>query len=233
MAIRSTGTVRAFTDEPVGDATVAAILDDARFAPSGGNRQPWRVAVVHDRSIRRELGALMQPVWDEYAIATRAGHVPFNAIDYRSLDQPVHVPNPLIDRIDTIPVVLAVAADLRRIVAADLGLGRATVVPGASVYPFCWNVLLAARSRGLGGVMTTFLSRAEHEAAPLLHLPDGHALAATIFLGHPVHQPTRLRRNDVATFASVDVFDGPPLVVGADLVDLVDLVDLDDRGEAV
>jgi nitroreductase len=217
MAIRSTGSVREFTGEPVDDATVAGILDDARFAPSGGNRQPWRVAVVHDRSIRRELGALMQPVWDEYAIASRAGQVPFNAIDYLPVDQPVHVPNALIDHIDTIPVVLAVAADLRRIVAADLGLGRATVVPGASVYPFCWSVLLAARARGLGGVMTTFLSRAEHEAAPMLHLPDGYALAATIFLGHPVHQPTRLRRNPVTSFASVDVFDGAPIAVGVDI----------------
>jgi nitroreductase len=89
-------------------------------------------------------------------------------------------------------------------------------VPGASVYPFCWNVLLAARERGLGGVLTTFLSRAEPQAAPLLRLPDGHALAATIFIGHPVHQPTRLRRNEVDTFASIDTFDGPPLQPGGD-----------------
>ena len=223
-AIRTTGSVRDFTDEPVDDATVATVLDDARFAPSGGNRQPWRVAVVRDPAIRRGLADLMQPVWDEYVIATRAGQVPFNAIDYRAVDRPVHVPNPLLDRIESIPVVLAVAADLRRIVAADLDLGRATVVPGASIYPFCWNVLLAARARGLGGVLTTFLSRQEPAAAPLLHLPDGHALAATVFLGHPVHQPTRLRRNEVASFASVDVFDGPPLVDG---------IDVDDAGVAV
>jgi nitroreductase len=52
-ALRSTGSSREFTDQLVDDATIAAILDDARFAPSGGNRQPWRVAVVHDGSIRR------------------------------------------------------------------------------------------------------------------------------------------------------------------------------------
>jgi nitroreductase len=58
-AIRTNGTVRNFTDEPVDDATIASILDDARFAPSGGNRQPWRVAVVDDRTLRRELATLM------------------------------------------------------------------------------------------------------------------------------------------------------------------------------
>ena len=62
-AIRTNGTVRAFTDEPVDDATIASILDDSRFAPSGGNRQPWRVAVVGDSLLRRELALLMQPVW--------------------------------------------------------------------------------------------------------------------------------------------------------------------------
>ncbi|MFN9906846.1 MAG: nitroreductase family protein, partial [bacterium] len=46
--IRGTGAVRAFTDEPVDDHTITRVLDNARFAPSGGNRQPWRVAVVKD-----------------------------------------------------------------------------------------------------------------------------------------------------------------------------------------
>jgi nitroreductase len=76
------------------------------------------------------------------------------------------------------------------------------------VYPFCWSLLLAARARGLGGVMTTFLSRVEAEAAPLLGLPTGHALAATIFLGVPEHQPTRLRRHSVDSFTTRDRFDG-------------------------
>ncbi len=211
-AIRTTGAVRQFTSDPVDDATVAAILDDARFAPSGGNRQPWRVALVEDGAVRRQIAGLMQPVWNEYVTATRAGQVPFNAVDYAPVSDAPHVPNPLLDHIESIPVVLAVAADLQRIVAADADLGRAAVVPGASIYPFCWSVLLAARERGLGGVLTTFLSRAEHAAAPLLHLPTGHALAATIFLGHPVRQPTKLSRAEVSTFASRDTFDGPPLV---------------------
>ena len=50
---RSTGAVREFTDEAVDDVTLADLLDDARHAPSGGNRQPWRVAVVKDRRLRR------------------------------------------------------------------------------------------------------------------------------------------------------------------------------------
>jgi nitroreductase len=210
-AIRTTGSVREFRDEPVADALVASVLDDARFAPSGGNRQPWRVALVKDRAIRHQLAALMQPVWDEYVAASRTGTTPFNPVDYRPPVERMRAANALLDNIERVPVVLAIAVDLQRISAMDAALDRVAVVPGASIYPFCWNVLLAARERGLGGVLTTFLSRVEVEATPLLKLPAHHALAATICLGYPVHQPTRLRRKRVEEFASIDSFEGVPL----------------------
>jgi hypothetical protein len=45
----------------------------------------------------------------------------------------------------------------------------------------------------------------------LLGLPADHALAATIFLGVPVHQNTKLTRRPVESFTTIDRFDGPPL----------------------
>jgi len=90
----------------------------------------------------------------------------------------------------------------------DKDLDRPSVVGGGSIYPFCQNLMLAARNHGLGGVMTTFLSRVEDQAAPLLGLPEGHAVVAMVVLGIPVRQPTRLRRNAVEEFTTVDRFDG-------------------------
>ncbi len=210
-AIRTNGTVREFTGEPVDDATVASILDDARFAPSGGNRQPWRVAVVDDTMLRRELAMLMQPVWDEYLEASSAGGNPFNVVDYvKPTEITPNRPNALFENIESIPVVLAVAADLSKLAMMDAELDRTPITGGASVYPFCWNLMLSARAHGLGGVMTTFLSRVEPAAAPALGLPEHHALVTTIFLGHPVHQPTKLKRNPVESFTTTDRFDGAP-----------------------
>lgn len=206
-ALRTTGAVRAFADEPVADATLHAILDTARFAPSGGNRQPWRVAIVRELDTRREMASLMRTVWEEYVGANATGVTAFAF--GRSIDAPpIAAPNPLLDAIDTIPVVLAVAADLRSIAMMDGNLDRPPVTGGASIYPFCWSILLAAREHGLGGVLTTFLSRAEPAIAPRLALPDDHALVATIFLGRPVHQNTKLRREPVNSFATIDRFDG-------------------------
>ncbi|MEI7547786.1 MAG: nitroreductase family protein [Actinomycetota bacterium] len=208
-AIRTNGSVRAFTAHPVDDATVAAVLDDARFAPSGGNRQPWRVAVVKDLGIRRTMADLMMPIWHEYVGANATGATAFAF--GRSIDAaPKIVPNALVENIEEVPIVLAVAVDLHLVALMDGNLDRPPVTAGASIYPFCWNLLLSARAHGLGGVMTTFLSRAEPAAAPTLGLPEGHALAAVIFLGVPVHQPTKLNRMSVESFATVDRFDGQP-----------------------
>jgi nitroreductase len=211
-ALRTTGSAREFTDQAVDDATIAAILDDARFAPSGGNRQPWRVAIVKDTKVRRQLADLMTAVWQEYlGQETGTARAPF-AFGRSTGAPPVAAPNGLLDDIEHVPVVLAVAADLNKIALMDGDIaGRPPITGGASIYPFGWSILLAARARGLGGVMTTFLSRAETQAAPILGLPQGHALVATIFLGQPVHQNTKLRREQVSDFTTIDRFDGAPL----------------------
>ena len=101
--------------------------------------------------------------------------------------------------------------DLTVVAAVDRDLGRYTLAGGGSVYPFVWNVLLAARAEGLGGVITTMLTRSEPEIATLVGAPADHALAAVVALGYPVHQPTKLRRAPVDRFATTDRFDGPPL----------------------
>ena len=211
--IRTTGAVRSFTAAPVDDETLARVLDHARFAPSGGNRQPWKVAVVKDVSLRRHLAEAMQPVWDEYAELSATGVTPFSVVPPAAYQltstKPGNTPNLLLSEIASVPVVLAVAADLALIAMMDKDLDRAPITGGASVYPFCWNVLLAARSEGLGGVITTFASRVEPVTGPLLGLPENHALVATIFLGYPVKQPTKLSRRPVSSFATVDRFDGP------------------------
>ena len=210
--LRSTGSARAFSDRAVHDQTLHDVLDTARFAPSGGNRQPWRVAVVNDRALRRKLAGLMQPVWDDYIAEAATGKTPFTVVEAGEYQvegaSSGKIANALLDSIEMVPVVLAVAVDLTMVSMMDKDLGRATVAGGASIYPFCWSILLAARDHGLGGVLTTFLSRAEHQAAPLLGLPSDHALAATLFLGYPTSQPTKLRRKPVDSFTTVDRFDG-------------------------
>jgi nitroreductase len=220
-ALRTTGSVRSFTSEAVDDATVAAILDDARFAPSGGNRQAWHVVVVADPARRTRLRELYLEGWHDYVAHSLAGLVPFSPLAteadraaaraQRAAAKALSRPNGFPERLDEVPVLLLVTADLSVLAAVDRDLGRYGIAGGASVYPFVWQILLAARERGLGGVITTMATRHEDEVRQVFAIPSTHAVAAVVALGHPVHQPTRLRRRPVDEFTTVDDFNGPPL----------------------
>jgi nitroreductase len=220
-ALRTTGAVREFTAEPVPDEAVARVLDTARFAPSGGNRQGWHVVVVKDGRTRRRLRDLYLGDWYRYLAMSLAGLTPWAPVTDRdaealaaegaaALAESAAVgPGGLAEHLDEAPVLLALFADLTRLAAVDRDLDRYTFAGGASIYPFAWSVLLAAREEGLGGVVTTMAIRREDEVRALFGAPDHLALAAVIALGHPVRQPRRLSRGPVAGFATVDRLDGP------------------------
>jgi len=59
-AIKGRLSTRAFLDKPVSRETIEAILDTARWAPSGGNLQPWQVAVVTGDKKQRIANAIME-----------------------------------------------------------------------------------------------------------------------------------------------------------------------------
>ncbi len=211
--MRTTAAVREYTDDPLPDEVLTRILDNARFAPSGGNRQGTRVVVVRDEQTRGQLADLGMPGAKRYVAQLRNGEGPWNPLQPCGVDAEtiaaVQVPreSPLREA----PVVLVVCVDLSVVAAFDQELDRIGVVPGASVYPFVWNILLAARNEGYGGVLTTAVVAEEQRAKELLGIPEEYAIAAVLPLGKPVRQLTKLKRNPVADIASRERFDGPPL----------------------
>jgi nitroreductase len=219
-ALRTTGAVRDFEDRPVDDAVLARILDTARFAPSGGNRQGWRVVVLRDADARRHLRDLYLDGWYDYVALTAAGLTPWapvtdQAAEWEALQGADDVrraaaegPGGFAEHLDEVPALLVVLADLRALAAVDRDLDRYTLAGGASVYPFTWSLLLAARAEGLGGVITTMPIRNEAAVRELVGAPAEYAVAAVVALGHPAHRPTRLRRTPVAGFTTVDRLDG-------------------------
>ena len=98
------------------------------------------------------------------------------------------------ETLETAPALLLVLADLTALAAVDRDLPRYTLAGGASIYPFVWSLLLAARTEGLGGVMTTMPCDARTTSRALRH-PDTVAVASLVVLGHPLAAPLRrLRR---------------------------------------
>jgi nitroreductase len=220
--LRTTGAVREFTAEPVADDVLARILDAARFAPSGGNRQGWRVVVVKDPTTRRRLRDLYLPGWYDYLAIAGAGLTPWAPVTDRAAETAALAAAPGIaaaaaagtggfaEHLDTVPALLVLFADLRALAAVDREYERYSFAGGASVYPFAWSLLLAAHDEGLGGVITTMATRREADVKALFGAGDELALAAVIALGQPVRRPKRLRRAPVDAFTTVDRVDGEP-----------------------
>ena len=211
--LRTTFAARQYTNDPVSDETLYRLLDQARFAPSGGNRQGWRVLVIKDTARRKALREIMAPTIRQYKAQALAGETPFNALKPSQVPQTVidatSTEFPLIDQLEQAPALLVICFDLHAVSSMDKDLDRVGLIYGASIYPFAWNILTAARNEGLGGVLTTFLANQEPQAKLLLELPDHVAVAAMLAIGKPVKQLTRLKRARVETFTTIDSFKGP------------------------
>ena len=221
-ALRTTGAVREFTDRAVDDAVLARVLETARFAPSGGNAQAWRVVVVKDSANRRRLRDCYLRGSRDYMALLAAGLRPWAPTNDRNAEaralaaENASAVGGFAEKFDEAPVLLALFADLSMLAAVDRDADRYTFAGGASIYPFAWSILLAARDEGLGGVITTIAIREEPQVKALLGAPDRLALAAVIALGYPVRQPRGLRRQPVSSFATVDSIDGPTFGRSAD-----------------
>lgn len=213
--MRTTFAAREFVDEPVPDAVLSKILDNARFAPSGGNRQGWRVVVIRDEQTREAMVPMIMPTFQRYAAQVQAGEAPWNTIhETRLTDEEIAAfepPEAFIRQVLAAPVLLLVLVDLSVVASFDSQLDRVGVISGASVYPFVWNILLAARNEGYGGTLTTFIAAREDAAKELLGIPEHMAVAALIPMGRPVKQLTKLSRKPVDGFVRQERWDGPPL----------------------
>lgn len=211
-AMRCAPTSRRFSDDPVPAEAIERALEHARFAPSGGNRQGWRVVVVRDPELRIALRELYLPGWRAYmehtgGAAVLADPAAFDAATVRR----VQGANEYAERLHELPVHLVVGVQLSDLAVTDARLPRQSIVGGASIYPFVQNLLLALRGEGLGAAMTTLLVPAEAEVRRLLAIPEEIALAAHVGVGHRADPwPRELSRRPVSEFAFADRY-GTPL----------------------
>ncbi|HYB98020.1 MAG TPA: nitroreductase family protein [Candidatus Limnocylindrales bacterium] len=187
-AISTTGTCRFYRRDPVPLDVLRRVLDAARYAPTGGNRQGVRFLVVRDEATRRALRDLYLPLWEQYASrATARPGAPLPAL----LANADHMARHLHE----IPVHVVVCAQTSDLMATDRHLDRVSIVAGASVYPAVQNLLVAARTEGLGTALTTLLCAVEPKVKELLAIPEGMLTAAMIPMGYPLHGfPKKLAR---------------------------------------
>lgn len=191
--IATTRAIRRYTEAPIPDADLASILWHAGRAPSGSNRQPFRFLVLRDGENATRAKALL-------GAAFRAGwSVKREADGYRPsrfADSMQHY----VDHFERVPVVVLVCLDRYR---------APSVYEGASVYPACQNLLLAARALGYGGALTMWHLGVEDQLRELLDIGDHVALSACITLGVPAGHHGPVQRKPIEDLVFDDAWGRP------------------------
>lgn len=197
----TTRTIRRYTDDPISRDDLSAILWHASRAPSGSNRQPVRYVVLTDgpRAVQAKslLGDAFRAGWaaklrtDGYRDGTGAEAGSPKARMAATMQH-------YVDHIEHVPAIVLVCMVRYR---------DPSPYEGASVYPACQNLLLAARALGYGGALTMWHHGVEQQLRKLLGIPDAAALSACITLGRPTGRHGAVRRRPLGEVVFDDHWD--------------------------
>jgi len=196
-AIFTQRAIRAFTEDPVSDEDVNDLLEAAVRAPSGGNRQPWHFVVLRDPEKKAAVRDSYLKSWNAYKerVAAQAPARPEAAATLERWRK-----DPAGDRfaenLDKVPVLIIPCLDMRVLSFGDDPLNPSVMTMNsvyASIFPAVQNLLLTARAKGLGAVLTTLHCQYEDEVKRALGIPAYVRTACMIPIGHPAapYGPTR------------------------------------------
>lgn len=201
--------VRRLRPDPIPEDVLERVLTAATWAPSGGNHQSWHIVAVRDGAKKQALEDLYRPHWESYIPGYEAHMAHMPAAQAESSRRALDAGTYLATHLHEAPVICVFCFNLSHMTVTDAQLDRTTVVGGGSIYPAVQNLLLAARSEGLGCVLTTLLCMEEPAVKEVLNLPEDWHTAAHVPLGYPVlggHGP--ISRKPIERMVSFDTFQG-------------------------
>ncbi len=191
-AMATARSIHRYLPDPVPDGDLGTILYAATRAPSGSNEQPFRFLVLRDGPRAREAKALLaegfRQNWARKS-STEGWERGSGADPSSRKSRTARAMQQFVDRFETIPVVV-LACLLRR--------GAPHSFEGASIYPACQNLFLAARALGYGACFSVWHFPVEEKLRAVLRIPEQVGLSLTITLGRPEGGHGPLRRQPVA-----------------------------------
>ncbi len=202
--------VRRLRPDPIPDDVLRRVVQAATWAPSGGNRQAWRVIMVKDQERRRRLGELYQRVATPFISSYSGRLAALPESERAQTEKMIRSGLYLTEHFGDAPVLGIFCFHPDGLAVTDAKLDRVSVVGGGSIYPAVQNFLLACRAEGLGCTLTTLLCIAEPEVRELLKIPQPWATAAAIPIGYPQfrgHGP--ISRRSVEEMAFTDSWEQP------------------------
>lgn len=201
--LATTRAIRRYTNEEIPLDDLNSIMWHASRAPSGSNRQGFRFLVLRDgeraQRAKSVLGEAFRAGWnaksaaDGYAQGSGRSESSPKSRQARTMQH-------YVDHFEEAPVVVLVCLVRHR---------SPDPYEGASVYPACQNLLLAARAHGYGGVLTMWHHAVENDLRNILGIPAEVALSACITLGRPAGSHGPVRRRPIAELVFDDAWGEP------------------------
>jgi nitroreductase len=190
--LTTTRAIRRYRDEPVPREALRAMLFAATRGPSGSNRQPFRFVVLTDGPKARVAKQLIADGARRFWASKRMADGYDTGSGERG-DSPkarmARTMQRFVDHFERVPVLILPCLVRYR---------EPMPIEGASIYPACQNLLLAARALGYGGVFTGWHVGVETQLRELLGIPDGTFMAGTITVGKPAGRHGLVRRRPMA-----------------------------------
>jgi nitroreductase len=175
-AMRTQRAVRRLRSDPVDDETLLAVLELATKAPTGSNQQGWEFVVVRDPDVKHALARLNRQAFSVYRrVAKNRARGDLQAarmlaaVQYQA------------DHFEDAPVIVVACLHGR---SGPTAMAKAAYY--GSIFPAVQNLLLAARSIGLGATLTTLPLWSRTQARRTLQLPPKVTPCAVIPLGWPL-----------------------------------------------
>lgn len=172
-AMETCRAIRYLKPDPIPEALLRKVVHAATRASNPGNSQGWDFVILQDaakkKAIREALEISMLPAIENID----PGDDP---VDQRVLAGAQH----LIRNLDQVPALIFVCGGLVYPPGAETEM-----MIWSALYPAAQNLIVAARSLGLGSTFTTFHIAGEKVVRETLGIPEEIRIAVTIALGYP------------------------------------------------
>ncbi|MEM7218651.1 MAG: nitroreductase family protein [Pseudomonadota bacterium] len=177
--------MRYFRPDPVPRSELEKLIYAATRASNPGNSQNWTFLVIDDPAIKEPLGEKVREGMAPFFAARPPGG---DDVEERMLAGAEHLANTFAQ----VPAWIVGMARNRYPAHAPQESFMAS-----TIYPAAQNLIVAARSLGIGTCFTTFPGLAEPEIRRLCNLPEDLHLFVYIAVGYPARRFMKVRRRPV------------------------------------
>jgi nitroreductase len=209
-AIDGLRATRVYEDRVVPSDLLATVLEAGTRACSSGNTQPWELVVVSDVDLKRELRTRLAEAFA--VVDAQRAQSPEALVDATGRPVTGHAAIENVERVGALVFVFWNPDRGIRMQGEYEPNPDGTLRPtrpiaggrGASLFPACQNMMLAAHALGLSSLFTTFFGLVEADVKDLLHVPPRMFLEACVFLGFGAEALGKPRRKPLSEIAHVN-----------------------------